>query len=88
MKNLNSPKVHATSEDYEVLNQEIFKSRQVRGKGVKPALAHVNLRLPADVFEFYKSFPNCTGKMREVLCYFAQVTQQFEGGDKSSSNDR
>ena len=31
--------------------------RRVRGKGAKPAYVHVNLRLAADVLDFYKSFP-------------------------------
>lgn len=39
----------------------------VRGKGVKPAMEHVNLRMPAEVMEFYKRYPRYTNKMREVL---------------------
>ena len=54
-------------------------TRRVRGKGAKPAYVHVNLRLPAEVLEFYKSFPNCTGEMRRVLTYYAEVNQQFDG---------
>jgi hypothetical protein len=46
-----------------------------RGKGVKPALVHINLRLPAWVVEFYKEQPNYTGSMREVLTIYAQEKQ-------------
>ena len=42
-------------------------SKKVRGKGKRPALTHVNMRLPAWVVDYYKQFPNPTGKMREVL---------------------
>ncbi len=46
-----------------------------RGKGIKPALVHINLRLPAWVVEFYKEQPNYTGAMREVLTIYAQEKQ-------------
>ena len=42
-------------------------SRRGRGKGVKPAMGHVNLRMPEDVLEFYRRYPRYTNKMREVL---------------------
>jgi hypothetical protein len=38
-----------------------------RGPGVKPALVHTNVRLPPEVYAYYKSFPSPTVKMREVL---------------------
>ena len=38
-----------------------------RGKGKKPALIHVNLRIPMEVLDYYKEFPSYTIKMREVL---------------------
>jgi len=38
-----------------------------RGKGKKPALVHVNLRIPMEVLDYYKEFPSYTIKMREVL---------------------
>jgi hypothetical protein len=58
---------------------ESGKNKRVRGKGAKPAFVHVNLRLAPEVLEFYKSFPNCTGEMRRVLTYYAQVNCQFDG---------
>jgi hypothetical protein len=42
-------------------------TKKVRGKGKRPALTHVNLRLPVWVIEYYKQYPSYTGKMREVL---------------------
>lgn len=48
-------------------------TKRVRGRGKNPALAHVNLRLPVWVLEFYKQYPSYTGKMREVLAEHAQT---------------
>ena len=50
-------------------------TRRHRGKGTKPALVHVNLRLPEWVVEFYREQPNYTGTMREVLTIHAQEKQ-------------
>lgn len=47
-------------------------TKRVRGKGKHPAKVHVNVRLSYDVLEFYKGFPNYTGKMREVLTNYAK----------------
>jgi hypothetical protein len=49
--------------------------RRARGKGTKPALVHVNLRLPEWVVEFYREQPNYTGTMRDVLTIHAQEKQ-------------
>jgi uncharacterized protein (DUF4415 family) len=46
-----------------------------RGKGKKPTLTHVNLRLPQDVLEQYKKFPSYTRKMREVLINYVKENQ-------------
>jgi hypothetical protein len=50
-------------------------TKRVRGRGKNPALAHVNLRLPMWVLEFYKKHPSYTGKMREVLAEYAQTNK-------------
>jgi hypothetical protein len=49
------------------------KSPRTRGAGVKPALVHINLRVPKEVAAFYRAnAPDCfTGKMREVLTLHA-----------------
>jgi uncharacterized protein (DUF4415 family) len=46
--------------------------KRVRGKGKHPAKAHVNIRLPQEVLEFYKGFPSYTRKMRDVLTDYAK----------------
>ena len=59
--------------------------KKVRGKGKHFAKVHVNVRLSQEVLEFYKTFPNYTGKMREVLTNYARehaaevvLTQQVD----------
>lgn len=46
-----------------------------RGKGIKPALVHINLRVPEPVLEFYKRYPSYTGKMREVLIAYKEKVE-------------
>jgi hypothetical protein len=46
---------------------EATVQKRIRGKGVKPRLAHVNLRIPQWVLDFYKEKPNFSAAMREVL---------------------
>lgn len=48
------------------MNDVIKKSG--RGKGVKPAMIKISLRVPKDVLDFYKSkSPAFTKAIREVL---------------------
>ena len=49
--------------------------RKARGPGKKPSIAmtHINLRLPADVVEYYKQrYPSYTTGMRDVLTEWAK----------------
>jgi uncharacterized protein (DUF4415 family) len=46
--------------------------KRVRGKGKNPAKMHVNLRVPADVLEFYRRTPGYTKLMRAVLTAYAR----------------
>ena len=48
------------------------QARRGRGKGVRPAMAHVNLRLPQEVVDYYKEWPNYTKMMRTVLTNYAE----------------
>lgn len=50
---------------------ETNEAKRCRGKGKKLALTHVNVRLPPEVLAYYKTLPNYTGKMREVLVQYA-----------------
>jgi len=45
--------------------------RRGRGKGVKPALVHVNIRVPQEVLDYYKEWPSYTKIMRTVLTNYA-----------------
>jgi hypothetical protein len=47
-----------------------------RGAGKRAAMSHANLRLPSEVLAFYKTFPNFSMKMREVLAEYAQTKEQ------------
>jgi hypothetical protein len=47
-------------------------TRRGRGKGKKPAKTLVNLRISQEVLDVYKTFPNYTGKMREVLTAYVK----------------
>lgn len=38
-----------------------------RGKGTKPTMVYVSLRLEKEVFEFFNIYPNRSAKIREVL---------------------
>ena len=42
-------------------------NRKYRGKGVKPAMLHINVRLPQEVVAHFKTFPSYTKEMRGVL---------------------
>jgi len=44
--------------------------------GVGQALVHVNLRLPKEVLDFYKRYPQYTQKMREVLTKFIYINEE------------
>jgi len=57
------------------MSEVIVNPRRVRGKGKVPAKVHVNIRLPEDVLEFYKRFPNYTSKMRDVLIRYKEEAE-------------
>ena len=50
-----------------------------RGKGKRQAMAHVNLRLPEDVLDYYKQYPNYTQMIREVLIKFKEEESGNDG---------
>lgn len=45
----------------------ITEPKRIRGKGVKPAMLHVNVRLPQYVVDHFKASPKYTQEMRRVL---------------------
>lgn len=54
------------------------ENRRTRGKGVKPSLVHVNVRVAPWVLEFYRKHPSYTIAMREVLTTHAQNNKDKE----------
>jgi hypothetical protein len=49
-----------------------IKTRQSK----KQALAHINIRIPKEVVDFYRQYPSYTKKMREVLTAHAISERQ------------
>ena len=47
-----------------------------RGKGVKDAMLHINVRLPKDVVDHFKEFPSYTKEMRRVLEAHVKVAER------------
>jgi metal-responsive CopG/Arc/MetJ family transcriptional regulator len=46
------------------------QTKRVRGKGVKPTMVYVSLRVDKEVYEFFNAYPNRSEKIREVLASF------------------
>lgn len=51
---------------------EVATKRRGRGKGKRPAMMHVNIRVPTDVMDFFKQQHNYTKAMRDVLIGYVQ----------------
>ena len=43
-----------------------------RGKGVKPAMVYLPVRISQEVAEFFNAYPNKNAKIREVLASYIQ----------------
>jgi hypothetical protein len=52
-----------------------------RGKGVKPAMVYLPVRISQEVAEFFNAYPNKSAKIREVLANYVQ--QNGEANDAS-----
>lgn len=48
------------------------ETKRGRSKGTRPAMVHVNVRLPPEVVAYYKTWPNYTKMMRTVLTNYAE----------------
>ena len=60
----------------DIAEQQDKPKRRGRGKGLKPKLAHINIRLPDWVLDYYKqNSTNYTKAMREVLTMYVQDNQ-------------
>ena len=60
------------------MNEPIKKGR---GKGVKPAMVYLPVRISQEVAEFFNAYPNKSAKIREVLANYVQ--QNGEANDAS-----
>ena len=63
------------------------KPQRGRGKGKNPSLVHVNLRVPREVVEYFRTYANYTGKMREVLAAYAANQAPPDGGNWEKHDD-
>ena len=69
----------------------ITEPKRTRGKGVKPAMLHVNVRLPQYVVDHFKAGPKYTQEMRRVLTEYvdneAASRPLEENGDDTTGSD-
>jgi hypothetical protein len=55
------------------MTEELKRKRGQRGAGKRPAMGHATIRLPNEALDYYKTHPNYTAKMREVLTDYAKA---------------
>ena len=53
------------------------KTKRYRGKGVKPARVHINVRLPQYVVDHFKRFPSYTKEIRSVLEMYVKEAEEI-----------
>lgn len=46
------------------------QTKRVRGKGTKPTMVYISLRVDKEVYEFFNAYSNRSEKIREVLANF------------------
>jgi uncharacterized protein (DUF4415 family) len=54
-----------------------------RGKGTKPAMVYLPVRIDQEVAEFFNKYPNKSAKIREVLASYVQ--QHGEANEKEAN---
>lgn len=57
------------------MDETTKRKRGGRGKGKRPAMEHITIRVPADVMEFYRKFPRFSDKMREALAAYVELNE-------------
>lgn len=57
------------------VQQEDKPKRRGRGKGTKPTMAHINIRIPHWVLDHFKQKDNYTKAIRDVLTAHVQEDQ-------------
>lgn len=56
-----------------------------RGKGVRPAMIYLPVRVSKEVADFFDAYPNKSAKIREVLANYVQ--QNGETNEKETQQD-
>lgn len=57
-----------------------------RGKGVKPAMVYLPVRISKEVSDFFSAYPNKSAKIREVLSSYVQ--QHGETNEKETQQEQ
>ena len=57
-----------------------------RGKGVRPAMVYLPVRISQEVSEFFNKYPNKSAKIREVLANYVQ--QHGEADEKETQQQQ
>ena len=58
-------------------------TKKGRGKGTKPAMVYLPVRIDQEVAEFFNKYPNKSAKIREVLANYVQ--QHGEANEKEAN---
>jgi uncharacterized membrane protein YwzB len=58
-------------------------TKKGRGKGTKPAMVYLPVRISKEVSDFFSTYPNKSAKIREVLANYVQ--QHGEANEKEAN---
>lgn len=58
-------------------------TKKGRGKGTKPAMVYLPVRINQEIAEFFNKYPNKSAKIREVLASYVQ--QHGEANEKEAN---
>ena len=61
---------------------EVVVKRRGRGKGKKPAMVYVGVRLEAETLEFYNRFENRQEAMRGALKYYIEKYKEQQNANE------
>ena len=64
------------------------KTKRYRGKGVKPARVHINVRVPQYVVDHFKRFPSYTKEIRSVLETHVKEVEETEATQVALNQQR
>jgi uncharacterized membrane protein YwzB len=61
-------------------------TKKGRGKGVRPAMVYLPVRISKEVSDFFNKYPNKSAKIREVLASYVQ--QHGETDEKETQQQQ